>query len=239
MSDDLIRYLASRGLTAERPLLGMTVLVVEDSRFACEAMRLLCLRSGARIRRADCLRSARRHLATYRPTAVIVDLGLPDGSGEDLIRDLSAMVPRVPVILGTSGNAGGAEVARAAGADGFLEKPIESLASFQQAVLAVLPRDSSPPGLRVLPDDRVTPDPLALRDDLSHAAGILSTAGDEARLDYVVQFLSGLAISAHDGPLQAAAAALARDRQAGRPTSGDVTRISGLVQQRLASGERF
>lgn len=48
--------------TAARPLLGLTVLVVEYSRYAYEAMRLLCLRSGARIRRADCIRSAHRHL---------------------------------------------------------------------------------------------------------------------------------------------------------------------------------
>ena len=32
--------------TANRPLLGLTVLVIEDSHFACEAMRLLCLRAA-------------------------------------------------------------------------------------------------------------------------------------------------------------------------------------------------
>jgi len=102
--DDRDAFLTTRSPTANRPLLGLTVLVVEDSRFSCDAMRLLCLRSGARIRRADCLRSARRHLQVYRPAVLIVDLGLPDGSGAELIDDMNRTTPRVDVILGTSGD---------------------------------------------------------------------------------------------------------------------------------------
>lgn len=80
--------------TVNRSLLGLTVLVIEDNRLACEAMRLLCLRSGARIRRADYLKSVRRHLQVYRPSIAIIDLGLPDGSRLDLIVDLVAISPR-------------------------------------------------------------------------------------------------------------------------------------------------
>jgi len=102
--DPLDDFITTRPPTARRPLLGVTVLVVEDSRFACEALRLLCLRSGARIRRADTLEHARKHLGVYRPTVLIVDVGLPDGSGLDLIATCAKAIPRIDVILGTSGD---------------------------------------------------------------------------------------------------------------------------------------
>ena len=47
----------------------------------------------------------------------------------------------MPVILGISGNPDAADLALAAGADGFLAKPIESLAAFQQAILSALPAE--------------------------------------------------------------------------------------------------
>lgn len=218
-----------------RPLTGLTVLVVEDSRFASEAVRLLCLRSGARIRRADCLRSAARHLQTYRPAVVIVDLGLPDGDGADLIRQIAQTEPRVPVILGISGDPDACDSAMAAGADGFLPKPVESLAAFQQAILGALPSESRDRGLRALPNDVIQPDPSGLRDDLAHVADILSNSHDTAAIDYVARFLAGVARSAHDPALEAAATALARDHQAGHALAADLARISSMVQSRLAN----
>ena len=216
-----------------RPLLGLTVLVVEDSRFACEAMRLLCLRSGARIRRADCLKSARRHLVVYRPTVIIVDLGLPDGSGTDLIEELSSASPRVEVILGTSGDDFAEDSAIAAGADGFLSKPITSLAVFQNAVLSRLPTDRQPHGPRAVQDEVISPDLLAFHDDMAHVADVLNDASDDKVLDYVAQFVGGIARSAHDAALEQAASDLAQARANGGPVAQNTARIAGLVQDRM------
>lgn len=239
MADDLTDFIATRHPTPARPFQGLTFLVVEDSRFACEAMRLMCLRSGARLRRADCLRSARRHLRTYRPTVVVIDLGLPDGSGLDLIRELACHAPRVPALLAMSGDATTEGAALAAGADGFLAKPIESLLAFQSTVLSVLPSYTRPVLAYGVDGDRITPDPLALRDDLAHIADLLRHEADGERLDYVAQFLSGIARSAHDAPLQAAAEALARDRLAGRSSRDPLKRINSLVRDRLAANIPF
>jgi CheY-like chemotaxis protein len=234
MPDELEIFAMTQTPTAERPLLGLTVLVVEDSLFACEAMRLLCLRSGARIRRADSLRAAHRHLSVYHPVVVIVDLGLPDGSGAELIADLAHTTPRVSVILGISGDANARRAALAAGADGFLEKPVTSLARFQAAVLEHLPKAGRPKRLRSVGSDSISPDPLALRDDLAHVADILGAPShDDNSVAYVAQFLGGLAQLAGDDLLAGAASDLGAHFKSGQPIGNDVARITGLVRERL------
>ncbi|WP_224815569.1 response regulator [Hasllibacter sp. MH4015] len=221
--------------TAERPLLGLTILVVEDSRYASEAIRLMSMRSGARLRRADCLASAERHLNVYSPTVAIVDLGLPDGSGLDLIRKMADASPRVQVILGTSG-AEREEAERqviAAGADGFIPKPVSSIAAYQAAILAHLPLDRHPKGPREVAVTAIDPDPLALREDLSHAMDLLAL--DTPPVSYLKPFLIGVARGIDDDDLEKQAHAMpetlpAPDRAALRAfLSGRIQAVPGVI----------
>jgi CheY-like chemotaxis protein len=220
--------------TLTRPLLGLTILAVEDSRYASDALRLLCLHSGARLRRADCLGSARRHLKVYRPSVVVVDMGLPDGSGADLIAEMSAAFPRISVILGSSGDSFAEDLAYAAGADGFLAKPISSIAMFQNAILQHLPPERQPVGVRAVRTDTIQPDAIAFREDMAHVAEILSGPVDDKTLDYVTLFVSGIARTAEDAMLEAAASDLAEARLDGAPLTGQTARLAGLVQARLS-----
>ncbi|MFU8776488.1 MAG: response regulator [Roseovarius sp.] len=227
---DLDSLARPRAPNAQRPLLGMTVLAVEDSRYASEALRLMCLRSGARIRRADCLASARRHLQVYRPSIVIVDLGLPDGHGEDLIADLDRASPRVGVILATSGDAGAEARARAAGADGMLLKPVASLGIFQQEVLRHMPADRRPLGPYAVEAEVIHPDPLAYHDDLDHVQNLLSHDHAPEILRYAAQFLTSVARAAGDAVLAEAAAGLT-----GHCPEAGIARVTGLITTRLAA----
>lgn len=223
--------------TATRPLLGQTILVVEDSRYACDAIRLMCLHSGARIRRADCLRSARRHLQIYRPSVLLVDMGLPDGSGADLIAELADASPRISVILGMSGDDGAQAAALDAGADGFLPKPLQSTAFFQRSILERLPEDRRPSDLHAVRDEVIRPDPIAYQDDMAHIADVLAAPDDHRALDYAAQFLSGVARDANDLVLADAARKLSASRRLGTPVAAQAAQVAGLVQNRLQQRE--
>lgn len=187
--------------TAERPLLGTMILLVEDSRHSCEALKLICHRSGARIRRAESLASAARHLRSYRPRVAVIDLGLPDGSGLDLIETLSRAEPAIDGIIATSGDDTLADAAKQAGAHVFLPKPLTSIRAFQDSVLALLPTDQRPAKIAQPKLDHVEPDPVALRDDLALVSELLSQEPDLKTLDYLGNFLASLGKDACDAGL--------------------------------------
>ena len=200
------------------PLQGLILLVVDDSRFTCDALRLILHRAGAKLRRAESLEIARLHLGCYRPDLILVDLGLPDGRGEDLIAELSAQ--GFPV-LGLSGNPDGRDAALDAGAAGFVEKPIGSVAGLVRLIRQLV----TGAGAEDKGEDRPAPpgDLAALRDDLAHAAALLDRDGD---LGYARAFLQSLARAAGDAPLEAAV----RDGA----TAFDRARLSRMLEARLA-----
>lgn len=235
MPDTLDDFLMMRPPTPERPLLGAVILVVEDSRHACEAIRLVCQRSGARIRRAESLASAERHLCSYRPRIAVVDLGLPDGSGLDLVARLARAEPRIDGIVATSGDETRRKAAEMAGADVFLAKPIASVAGFRDVILGLVPEALRPARVVAPADDAVLPDPMSLRDDLCHAADLLGADPDRRTLDYVAAFLASLGKSAGDpglGEIGRAVAALAAGDGAATPArlaAAVAARIRGLA----------
>lgn len=209
------------------PLQGVTILAVEDSRYASDALRLMCQRSGGRLRRADSLAAAEAHLRCYRPDVVIVDLGLPDGRGEALIQALAT--ERRAVVLGTSGDPDGRAAALSAGAAGFLDKPVPGLAIFQATILAHLPGAEMRPA--PFPGE-VRPDPLALTDDLLQAARALEAGPSPAERAYLAGFVSGLARQASDQALISASRAI------GDPSVKD-TQLSTLLRDRIARTAAF
>ncbi|MEM9249410.1 MAG: response regulator [Pseudomonadota bacterium] len=234
MTDDLTRLRWSRKPTAQQPLMGITILAVEDSRFASEALRLACMRSGARLRRADCLASARRHLSVYRPNVVLVDLGLPDGCGTELIEELCAGDVDPPVILAMSGEDAAEADAMAAGAQGFMAKPFPGLAGFQGAILSHLPDDQHPTGPRVAETAPIAPDDLALQDDLTRAAEALETDRGGRSAAYAAQLLSSVAHSASDSHLAEAAQRFARSYAAGQDLDVAHGHLQSVLAERIS-----
>lgn len=224
-------------------LFAVTILLVEDSRSASEAIRLFAAESGARVRRADSLHAASRHLAIYRPNVVMVDLGLPDGDGLGLVRHLASAATPITAIVALSGHDRGSWQADAiaAGAAACLEKPIASLRAFQECVLSVLPDADSrraPDAREVALDGRASVR-AALEDDLRRARALLAEAlpaGDAETIAYCAQFVGSVGEMLGDRELAAAA------RRAAQPSGGPLlaaalaARIEAHGVARVAAG---
>lgn len=102
---------------------SVSLLVVEDDdalrQVIVEALRTVC----ADVREATTLAEALRECALREPNLVLLDLGLPDGDGADLLRGLRASTS-VPLMVLSGRDDEDEKVALLdAGADDFIRKP--------------------------------------------------------------------------------------------------------------------
>jgi len=173
-----------------RPQTSPTVLLVEDSGVAADAIGMLLRSAGARVRRADSIQAADRHLRSFAPEAVIIDPGLPDGNGLKLVRRLWLMGANRPRLIVVSGDEDAEETAQVAGADRFFAKPLTAAALLRE----ILTESGVSTATVALP----APVVATLIADLQGARLLVLQAALSGRADqmvYPMQFLSSLAQS--------------------------------------------
>ncbi len=102
----------------------MRLLVIEDEARIAEIVRAALVRNGFTVDVVRLCADAREALATNPYDAAILDLGLPDGDGLELLKELRAGRNAVPVIVLTARDAVEHRVSGLdAGADDYLIKP--------------------------------------------------------------------------------------------------------------------
>ena len=130
------------------------IMIVEDDK---ELNHGLCKALTAEQRQiVSCqnLRSAGEQLLVSPPALVLLDITLPDGSGLDLLRQIKAKYPLIPVILLTANDTDmdiveGLEQ----GADDYITKPF-SLSVLRARVNAQLRRQNIPAAENIISTDR-------------------------------------------------------------------------------------
>ncbi|MCZ7680692.1 MAG: response regulator [Sandaracinaceae bacterium] len=99
------------------------VLVVEDDERFAQAAALLLRRAHREVVVASDARSAREAASSGRFDAFVVDLGLPDEDGVELVRWLAGRAPHAPILVSTVARARATILdAVRAGASGYLFK---------------------------------------------------------------------------------------------------------------------
>ena len=99
------------------------VLVVDDEPQIQKLLKLALSATGWRVSLAATAAQALRAIAASAPDVVILDLGLPDRSGLDVLKDMRAFSATPVVILSARDREGDKIEALDAGADDYVEKP--------------------------------------------------------------------------------------------------------------------
>ena len=104
---------------------GGSILLVEDHSDTSRTMKRLLHHSGYQVRTADSVASALREAEAGAFDLLICDIGLPDGSGLDLMRQLLAKQPVKGIALSGYGMEDDVRRSREAGFAEHLTKPVD------------------------------------------------------------------------------------------------------------------
>ena len=103
--------------------MGDTVLVVEDELPMRRFLRSALATNGFRVVEASTIREAEQIVTGSSPSAILLDLGLPDGDGMGLLRTLREWSVTPVIVLSARDRENDKVVALDAGADDYLTKP--------------------------------------------------------------------------------------------------------------------
>jgi DNA-binding response OmpR family regulator len=163
----------------------MRFLLVEDDRMIGDTLRAALRMEGHAVDWVRDAAAAEGTLASERFDLVLLDLGLPQGNGLDVLRSLRARGDATPVIVLTARDGPGDRVAGLdAGADDYLVKPFE-LDELGARIRAVLRRQAGR-AMPLLAHGGVTLDP-ATRQVMQGGQPVLLSAREYAVLELLMQ----------------------------------------------------
>ncbi len=132
---------------AAAPAVRQTILVVEDEPALLRALRINLRARGYEAVTVQAGRPALEKATQRKPDAVILDLGLPDLDGIDLIRELRLFTSAPVIVLSGRTGPGDKIGALDAGADDYVTKPF-SMEELLARLRAALRRDGPPAAAR-------------------------------------------------------------------------------------------
>lgn len=123
------------------------ILVVDDEQSIRRLLRVTLTARDFTVSEAATGREALVQAAARKPDVIILDLGLPDTDGVDVVRRLREWTPIPIIILSVRGSENDKVAALDAGADDYLTKPFgtgELIARIRVALRRVLPPSQEP-----------------------------------------------------------------------------------------------